>query len=86
MNLALYLSRVRSNEVLGRAPLERLLVDARPTPDLAFHHFDLAPARIIVLLAQALGPIALFEVIVCLGIYEALTFALCAVRAALAAI
>ena len=86
MSLALYPSRVRSSEVLGRAPLESVLVDACPAPHLAFHHFDLAPARVVILLANPLGPIARFEVIVCFGIYEALTFALCAVGAALAAI
>ena len=86
MSLALYLPRVRSSDLLGRTPLESGLVDACPAPHLAFHHFDLAAARVVIPLANSLGVIARFEVIVCFGIYEALTFALCAVGAELAAI
>jgi hypothetical protein len=86
MSLALYPSRVRSNELLGREPPERVLVDTYSALDFALGHFDLATARVIILLANSLGPIARLELNVCVGIHEALTLALCAVCAALTAI
>jgi hypothetical protein len=86
MSLALYPSRVRSSDLLGRVPSCNALVDAYPAPHLAFRYFDLAPARIVILLANSLRPVARLEVIISFGIKEAFTFALCAVCAALTAI
>ena len=77
---------MRSSDLLGRAPSDNALVDACPAPYLTFHYFDLAPARIVILLEIAFGTVARLEGMVSFGIEEAFTLALCAVCAALTAI
>jgi hypothetical protein len=67
---------------LSSAPL----VDAFPATYSSIHHFELAPARIVILLASALGKVTRPEGTIGFSIEEALAFALSAVSAAFAGI
>lgn len=62
------------------------LVDACPASYLAFHYFDLAAARIVILLAFACSTVARVEGALSFGVEKAFAFALCAVCAAFTAI